>query len=233
MHGSIVTVCGSIEKPPVYMTLPSSGMPVLYYFLRTVNASGWTALLRVVSYGDAAKLEARVLREKSHLFLEGRFQSRWYAGRMITEIVTIHTTYLDNVNWPDGQPDKHVPPADALQRFGAQAILMGQVMDTPRQDALKGVKGVRFMLKCANPKGHDAQLTIAHYGFMAQRYALSLRPGMTILSKAELRTFYQPVPGNTTGPLLVMLCVTDDIQVLAAPSQTAPAFLAPQEALAR
>ena len=47
---------------PLYTQMPS-GLSVLYFRLRCENPSGKGALLRIVSYGDAAKRDSRTLQE--------------------------------------------------------------------------------------------------------------------------------------------------------------------------
>src|SRR5258708_34902859 len=87
VRGSQVSACGVLGGEPYYTHLPS-GTPALSYWLSCQNPSGKSVQLRVVSYGEAAKGESRVLQAGSQVFLTGTLQSRLHGDLRLTEVVS-------------------------------------------------------------------------------------------------------------------------------------------------
>ncbi len=218
-RGSLITACGVTHTVPLYETLPS-GTPILRYQLKTENPTGKTASIPVVAYGDMAKAEARVLKQGSRIYVVGTLQTREIQGKPVTELVPQQTTYLGQVNWPNGARDQRILPADPLQRYGVQAALIGDIVDDPTFTLLGEEKTpfIKFALRCANPKGHPANVTVVHFGFLAATYHAKLRKGMRVLVNAEARSHYYFPPAQPRRPIYVLQFVTENVEILGVPA---------------
>jgi single-stranded DNA-binding protein len=200
-RGSVVTVCGEIASAPIY-TQMSSGKPVLYYKVRCQNASGKGCLLRIVCYDKTASEDSRTLSASSHVFVTGYLQERDSAEGRITEIVRDGLTILSDAQ------------RVALQSYGAQAALLGEIVEGPVFTFLGEQKTpfMKFMLRCANPKGNHAVVAVVHFGTLAATYAETLRCGMQVVVDSEIRSHYY-YPNGRSRPVYVLQFVTDKVEV--------------------
>src|SRR5579859_1869956 len=202
-RGSVVTVCGSVQGEPLYTQMPRNDLPVLYYWLRCENPSGKGAQIRVVSYGDAAKGESREIVSGTRLFLAGILQTRPHEDKQITEVVSQQVT------------DLSANTEEYLQHYGARAALLGDIIEVPQYTLLGAEKipYVKFMLRCAHPKGHHAEIALVHFGYMAATYATQLREGMRIVAGSEIRTHFYYPPEKRRGDYVLQF-VTDSVQIV-------------------
>jgi len=187
--GSVVTISGTISSMPMLDTLPS-GAPVMWATLSARNPSGWASSVRLVAYGSLAQNLSLILVKDSYVWITGHFQTRSTRLRVVTEIVIESLTPIYGINWSNEKRDRRQKPSVSLRPFGAQAMLLGEVINNPDEWSFKAGKhrGIVFEVKVENPQmpQHPANIKIAYTQSDQGQYREHLKSGMLVTIQGEV-----------------------------------------------